>query len=488
MNAQIYNIFFSLFIISNVYTQTEELEEAKNKLINDSSLKNATFSICVRDLSTGNNVCTHQEQISMSAASTTKLFATASALEILGENYIPNTTLYSENKIDESGVLNGNIWIRGSGDASLGSKYFNKNGEEYQFLQNWVDTLYAMGLRKINGSIIGDGSDFSYFGAPDGWNWGDLGNYYGTAPCGLPIFDNVLRCFFNVPAKIGEKAVLIKTFPEIPQLNFNSYIYSANIKGDDSYIYGAPFSYDRFSSGYLPKNSSSFMVRGSLPDPEQQFADAFKKALIEKGIFVYGESKGARNMNLVQASKRYAVLFPLYQHKGRGVKQIVHWTNMRSVNLFAEQLVLWIAKEKTGFGDTDSGIKYIKRFWSNHFNTSGFYIKDGSGLSRTNAINTSIFCSLLEYMHKSINSTIFYESLPITGVSGTLNSVCKGQIAEGKIHAKSGTLNKVKSYAGYVETISGKKLAFSIIFNNYSCSNEAMMNKIEQFMNAMVLY
>jgi D-alanyl-D-alanine carboxypeptidase/D-alanyl-D-alanine-endopeptidase (penicillin-binding protein 4) len=115
-------------------------------------------------------------------------------------------------------------------------------------------------------------------------------------------------------------------------------------------------------------------------------------------------------------------------------------------------------------------------------------INDGSGLSRLNAISATNFCDLLEFMYKSPNFLDFKSTLPVAGVSGTLRNICKGQVGQGRVIAKSGTLNKVKAYAGYVETISGKKVAFSFCVNNYSCSTSQLINKMAVVLNALAEY
>jgi D-alanyl-D-alanine carboxypeptidase/D-alanyl-D-alanine-endopeptidase (penicillin-binding protein 4) len=119
--------------------------------------------------------------------------------------------------------------------------------------------------------------------------------------------------------------------------------------------------------------------------------------------------------------------------------------------------------------------------------SKGLSLKDGSGLSRTNKVSAATFCSLLKYMNNSKNISVFKNTLPIAGTSGTLKAFCKGQCSEGKFIAKSGTMNSVKSYAGYITTISGRELAFALIVNNYSCSNNAIVKKMEPVMNAIYL-
>jgi D-alanyl-D-alanine carboxypeptidase/D-alanyl-D-alanine-endopeptidase (penicillin-binding protein 4) len=169
------------------------------------------------------------------------------------------------------------------------------------------------------------------------------------------------------------------------------------------------------------------------------------------------------------------------------VASIAYWTNLKSVNLFAEELVCWIGFHKNGNGSTENGINYVDKFWDSRINTAGLFLKDGSGLSRTNAISAEHFCELLKHMHHSKNAAAFKKTLAIAGETGTMADICKNQAGEGRVKAKSGTMSKVKSYAGYVTTKSGKELAFAFIFNNYNCTNSALVLKIEKLMNTMAV-
>jgi serine-type D-Ala-D-Ala carboxypeptidase/endopeptidase (penicillin-binding protein 4) len=481
------NISIGLFLMltSTLFSQVQ-LETAKSEFVKDGYLANASISFCVVDLKSGEKISNYHEYASLIPASTVKLFSTASAFEILGGNYQPKTRIYGTKPINEKGVLVGDLWIRGGGDVSLGSQYYNASGKESDFLKAWADSLYKLGLRKIEGSVIGDASEFGYYGAPDGWNWGDLGNYYGAGPSGLPIYDNLLKYYFKVSGLVGSKTQLIKTFPKVEDLNFNNYIVGAKSKGDYAYIYSAPFSMEAIGTGHLPINSSSYLVKGALPDSEIQFAKELRNALIAKGISVSETAKGARKLNLGEAVKRYANYTLLFTNKGESVSSVAFWTNQKSVNIFAEQLLCWVGYEKTGSGTTQNSIDILNKFWDSKIYTKGLYLKDGSGLSRSNGVSAKHYCDLLVFMSKSKNADLFKETLAVAGESGTLKGVCKGQAAHGKIQAKSGTMSRIKSYAGYADTKSGRKLAFAIIVNNYNCSNQLMRLRLEKLFNTMV--
>ena len=115
-------------------------------------------------------------------------------------------------------------------------------------------------------------------------------------------------------------------------------------------------------------------------------------------------------------------------------------------------------------------------------------MKDGCGLSKENAISATHFCDLLAYMHHSKSFPDFKSTLPLAGISGTIKNLCKGQAGEGRIFAKSGTISKVKSYAGYVVSKSGKNLAFAITVNNFSGTNSQIITEIEKVLNELANY
>lgn len=477
---------FSCCFFSVAFSQNK-IQQAVDAFASNAYFSNASISFMAVDCATGEVLATKNPNLALPTASTTKLFTTATAYQLLGKDYTPKTRIYADAPIGKDGVINGNVWIRGGGDVSLGSRYYNGDGLENEFLKRWADTLKKMGIKKINGAIIADGSEFGYDALPDGWAWGDIGNYYGAGASGLPIFDNMLRYYFQTGSKTGSPTTLIGTYPEIKQLTFHNHITSAG-QGDNSYIYGAPYGYDRFGTGTLGVGQGRFTVKGSLPDPELTFAQEALRIFKAWGIEVTDSCKNARLMHLSNATARYANKHLLLMHEGKSLNSIAWWTNMKSVNLFAEELLCWIGYATSGNGSIENSLGKVMGYWSGKMNTIGLNLTDGSGLSRSNAISASHFCELLKFMTTSKEFTAFYGGLPVAGVSGTLSAVCKNQPAEGKVHAKSGTMKRIKSYAGYVETNSGKRIAFAIVINNFNSSSDYTVQQMEKVFNAMVQF
>ena len=464
------------------------VQKALNSFTASSEFANAGISFYAVDLSTGEKIAEHNPKLALPTASTAKLFSTASAIDILGPNYKPETRIYIDGKIDTEGTLNGNVWIRGGGDVSLGSDYFTEDGHEKDFLKTWSDTLQKLGIKAISGAIIADGSEFGYTGVPKGWSWNDMGNYYGAGASGICLFDNMIKYTFKTGATSGSKTEITSMWPTVPGLVFHNYATSQNVTGDHCFIYGGPYSLDRFAEGSLPLNRSKFVVKGSLPDPEYQLAYEFYNQLLSAGITAKEGAKSVRQLDMIQKN-RYTTSYTLiYTHKGKTIQEIANLTNLKSINLFAEGLLCLVGYKQAGNGSTEEALKQVEKYWSAKFGFSGIFLNDGSGLSRSNGISASSFVDLLKAMALSKNYDAFLKTLPIAGKSGTLAGLCRDQAGQGRIVAKSGTMDKIKSYAGYVNSQSGKKIAFAIVVTNFNTSSSNVVNKMETVLNALAVY
>ena len=454
----------------------------------NSSLKNAAISFAAYDIEEGKIIASHNPAMALPPASTVKLFSTALAFETLGSNYIPKTRFYHTGKIDSTGVLHGDLIIRGGGDPSLGSRFFTNKENRNEFLNEWSALISASGIKSIRGNIVADASDFGYEGAPDGWSWSDLGNYYGSGPSGLVIYDNMTKLHFSTSAGINEPTYLDSMTPPVKGYQLMNSVITYSSKRDNCYIYGAPFSYDRFAVGNLPNNKKNFEVKASIPDPELMTAQVFINKLNSDSIFVSGDAIGQREqLKAGNSAINYDDCNLIDTYGKTSIKDIAFWTNLRSVNLFAEQLLSLVAYKKTGLGELQKGANYSNSYWEPRLNIEMFQT-DGSGLSRSNGFSAMQFIKLLAYMKKSRHFEDFKSTLPIAGKSGTLRGVCRGQAASNRLFAKSGTMNRIKSYAGYVESVSGKQIAFAIIVNNDNLSNYNLVKQMEKVFNAMASY
>ena len=473
-----------IFCVVNLIFGQINIQKELDKFVNDPSLAYASASINFIDLETNISITSNNPKLRLATASTAKLFSSSTALEILGSDFRAKTRMYYDGEIDSNGVLHGNIWIRGGGDPSFGSKYFPK---EKPLFEKWVKAISDLGIKKIDGAVIGDASEFDYNGAPDGWSWSDLGNYYGAGASGLTIHDNLIELHFKTSSKVGRPSTITKVVPSVDGLEFKNYVVSSQKRGDNSYIYGAPYSMDRFVTGTLPISNADFVVKGSLPDPESQFSHELLAAINNQSIEVTKGHKSVRTISKSQYKNDYSKMFLIHTHKGEKLIDILKITNHKSINLYAEQMLYLISHRELNYGSIEGGLKLIHQKWSEEKGFHGLKIKDGSGLSRTNAISAENYTTLLYWMNKSKNAESFFNTLPIAGESGTLKSLCKGQSGQGRVFAKSGTMSGIKSYSGYVHSSTGKKYAFAIIVNNHTGSTRELKRKMGLLLNKLAL-
>lgn len=463
------------------------IQQYIHTIVQQPVFETAAFSCRITEMATGKVVADYNGSMCIPGASTMKLVSTATALQLLGRHYRFKTDLMHSGAVDSTGTLHGDIYLVGGGDPTLGSRYFVKEGEKRLFLTQWADSLHAYGIRRVEGRVIADASIYAYDGVPPGWTWEDMGNYYGASPSGLTVFDNLCTFHFKTGAQAGSPTELTCVTPHIPHLKVINLVTSANVKRDNAYAYGAPWSYDRMVKGSIPKNKEDFKVKTSIPDPELIAAIELDYALEQRGIKVHYAPQTMRQLNREQSFVPPA-LHLLLRHASPTLKTIVNVTNKRSVNLFAEHLLCQLSVKQYGDGSTDKGTAICKYYWQKRIGAKGLHMKDGSGLSRSSAVSAQFLVDLLTYMHSSKNGKVFRKSMAVAGKSGTMSRMCRGTAAAGRVYGKSGTLSKVKAYAGYVDSKSGKQLAYALIVNHHNGSNAQIKKYLERVMVKMATY
>lgn len=491
MKSQLYTLISFIFILFNGFSQEDNVKPSNkiqllaDEISNYNGLRHAPFSFYVKNLDDNSVVANINSNLSIPAASTMKLVTTATAIKVLGTKYKFTTQIKYSGYIDSTtNTLHGDLYIIGGGDPTLGSKYYNKPGKERDFLTKWADSIYNSGIHKIEGRVIADASIYKYQGVPSGWVWGDLGNYYGAGPSGLTIFDNILKLHFKTGPNIRDSTELICTHPYIPNLTIHNQVISAKSKRDNAYVYSAPYSDFMFVKGSLHQNEDNFMVKGTIPDPEFVFAYEMDYALEKAGVHTafYPTTNRILISDTTYSKPNQNTLF---KHYSPSLTSIINWTNQRSVNLFAEHLLCQISVKRNGYGSTYNGALITQAYWKSKIDASGLFMTDGSGLSRSNAVNSKFFIELLAYMK---DSQVLKNSLAIAGKKGTMASIGRNTSASGRVSGKSGTMTRMKAYTGYVKTKTGKNLAYAMIINNYNCRTSDVKKYFQAIMVKMAEY
>ena len=446
-------------------------------------MRGASFSLVVKDVQEGKTVYSYDTDRLQSPASVLKTVATATALEILGEDYRYPTTLEYDG-ILESGTLEGNLYIKGSGDPSLGSSHFAPG--QNKFLSTWIAALQKAGIKHITGSVISDESIFDTEGVSIKWLREDMGNYYAPGSYGISIFDNMYKLSLQTGAA-GTRPVLKGTEPDIPFIRFKNYLKAAPVSSDSAYIIGAPLDDVRYLYGVLPANREAYVLKGDIPDPALYLARYLTDQLQQKGIRVDGSPSCFRievEENRWKKGERKEIVTTY----SPTLREIASVCNHVSHNLYADALVKTVGlqykpRRNEMISSFGRGVQVVKEYWEKKgLDVFPLRMNDGSGLAPADKVSAGFMGELLVYMAtESAVSDAFIASLPQAGIEGSVRNFLKGSKLQGKAHLKSGGITGVRSYAGYI-TKDGKTYAVAVFSNNYSCPMSRMTRALEKLL------
>ncbi|MGI9239828.1 MAG: D-alanyl-D-alanine carboxypeptidase/D-alanyl-D-alanine endopeptidase [Verrucomicrobiales bacterium] len=455
--------------------QNAALQSAVEALAGSPSMRSGILGVAVLPLAGGGIVYDHEGEKSLVPASAMKVITTASAIHYLGPDYRFKTTL----QLDDEG----NVIIRGSGDPSL-AEYSSDT-----VFASFAAKLKEAGITRLAGAVVGDASAFGTQLVPDTWQYYDMGNYFGAGASGLSFRRNSYRAYFAPGKKSGEVARFLRTSPVVPGLKFtNEMLTGTSRSGDRGFIYIVPYGDHAFLRGTIPAGGKSFSIRGSMPDPALTCAQYFQEFVEGQGIAVAKPATTVRRIRsaggALPATRR-----DLHAHLSEPLSKLALDTNHRSINLHAECLLRAVALEESGTGSIRAGIEASRRMIASYgISTAGLHIADGSGLSRLNGVTPRQFAYLLKSISESEHGDVFLRTLPVAGKSGTLKYIGGGTPAAGRIQAKSGTLERIKCYVGYVDSLSGRRYAFAIMANNFVGDYYPVRKGIERIMTALARF
>ncbi len=466
------------------------VQAALTQMDNDAELQSAIWGYYVKSVSDGEVIAAYNPMKSLRPASALKVLTTTAALSVLGPDYTFSTKIEYDGVIDGNGVLQGNLYITGGGDPTLATNRSDMATPYKAVLNQWVTAIQQRGITKIEGRVIGDAGYFPDDMIPKTWIWEDIGNYYGAGVSGLNFHENRYDLILS-SGKTGAPTKIVNILPEVPGLQITNDVASGSVGvGDQAYIYGSPFNLACVARGVIPPNQSNFVIRGAVPEPAHYAAFCLQQALEQMSILVSQPATTIRQLTLsdnYKSQQRYM----LYVNSSPPLSKIVYWCNKRSINLFAETLLREMGKKQYGKGTIDNGVKAIKQFWQNRgIDLHGSILCDGSGLSPSNAISARQLTEVMASYATDINFNDFYKSLPVAGDAsddGFLKSFMNNKSSSGKVNAKSGYISNNRAYSGYIKTKSGRLLAFTVMVNNYSCSNSAVKKKIEDLLLPLTL-
>ncbi len=440
-------------------------QQAIEEILAEDDLPSAIWGIYVRDLETGRVVFSRNADKNLLPASNLKLFTTATALDALGPTHRYITRLYFDGSTRGSS-LSGDLVIKGSGDPTFGSRH-----EDGDPLETWARELRETGVQRIEGRIIGDDDIFEDIPYAEGWDIRHIATEdYASGAGGLSYHDNLVE----LSVSGGGGGARVSSEP-------SGYVDIRNQIGSGRRG-GGPFRVDRQvgtnTIELTGRVSSSYRgtLRIPIENPTRFTLHAFRDALEAEGITV---DAALFDIDDLITAPDYDNGEPLLIHISPPMAEIIRRINRHSDNFYAEQVFRSFSTAGTTGGGADRVIAFLNRAG---VETEGLSIRDGSGLSRKDMVTPESIVGLLEYMNRHAAGQAFYNSLPEGGGSGsTLRSRLQGVPMRGK----TGSLEYVRALSGYVTGPGGRRLAFSVIANNYTTGGSAIAGATDRIVRAL---
>ena len=436
-----------------------ELGAQVDAIANRPEFSRSRWGILIQPLSSTATLYSRDAQKYFIPASNVKLLTTAAALQKLGADFRIKTSVYSGE--------NGSLYVAGRGDPSI---------TEAQ-LKSLAQQLKRRGVDRVN-ELIGDDSYFQGSAVNPNWEWEDAQAGYG-APINSLIFNqNAIELLLS-PQALGQP--LKVTFAE-PKLANQWQIQnsSVTVAQNESEFIEVGREFDRPAirvSGQLKVGAEPESAYVAVVNPANNFLQHFQQVLAAEGIPVKQAlvASVSRNFNQELATVESPPL-----------AELVRETNRESNNLYAEVLLRLLGKVTDKMPqqqeDTDEiGLKELKTALTQlGVNPNSYILADGSGLSRHNLISPEALVQTLRFMANSPAASIYRQSLPIAGESGTLKNRLNSTPNRVILQAKTGTLSGVSALSGYIEVPDYEPLVFSIIVNQSGLSAASMRSATDE--------
>jgi serine-type D-Ala-D-Ala carboxypeptidase/endopeptidase (penicillin-binding protein 4) len=439
--------------------------------------KEAWVGYAVREVKSGKWVAKSESERNFVPGSALKLFTAQLALNTFSPDTSFVTRLLTSGSVKKQ-VLEGDLVIRGDGDPALGSREFGPNYRHTALFEAWTDSLKVRGIEQINGNILADASALTNSGADPGFLFEDVGNYYAGLATGLAFLDNAYAIRFQGTPRVGERFVLLGTEPLATGIStFDNQLLSGKPQSRDSaYIFGTAPAPIRSLRGTYPAGHWEFQIRGSLPDPGWTLTREFLAYLQNRGIRVRENRPPAAcappDPAVLAAAKQ-----SLASWRSPPIKDLVKRMLVSSDNHVAAHLLAQAARAKGLPPSREGGLLALKQaFAERKIPAESMVLYDGAGLSPLNRVSPEVFCDWLRVAALD-NATFPILKASLLGSPGTEARIERyGATLKGRLWIKTGTLEGVAALAGYLETRTGKTLAFCIFANHFSGSSHTIQN------------
>src|SRR2546423_1815730 len=307
-----------------------------------------------------------------------------------------------------------------------------------------------------------------------------------TAAAAVPLpadYRGTPRRYANRPREAGVGAPAVITWsPDLSLVTLENRARtvpadSSSTIGDNFFKSGGGWSIR--AEGTVALGRKPWVESVAVPDPNLYAARALATSLGRKGVAVTGGAVGTTDSLAYRAARCCGS--PLVEYRGRPLPDVIFPILNTSQNWFAEMLLKVLGREVKGEGSWTAGLDVERRFLTDSvkIDSTAFALEDGSGLAAGNLVTPHAFAQLLAYMHRHPKGAAFVAALPHAGQPGSLLKRFAGTPLEGRVIAKTGSIDRVNSLSGYIEQPNGRTVTFSVQANGHAVPYQQMLNQID---------
>jgi D-alanyl-D-alanine carboxypeptidase/D-alanyl-D-alanine-endopeptidase (penicillin-binding protein 4) len=450
----------------------QTLKRGIDRILDREVFAPAFWGVEVRDLRSGRVLYERNARKNFKPASTLKLVTTAAVLDAIAPEERLRTTVETAGRLDVFGRVLGDVYLVGRGDPNLSGRF--TDGDRTAALKEMANALWAAGVRRVEGRLVGHEGLFTGDRRGEDWSWGDLVWWYGAEVSALSFNDNCADLTVTAGERAGDPVRVGREPASAYYRVVSTATTSAAGTASTLTLARAPGSNEIRLSGTYPIGGETWEGYAALEDPALYAATVFGEVLAARGIVVAGPVETS-SLPLPAGVRALAA------HESPPLLEILKAVNKNSQNLHAEMMLRLLGARRRGTGSADAGREAVAEFLRRvGVEPSAWSLQDGSGLSRSDVLTPHEMASLLAAMDRHPRAAAFRETLPVAGRDGTLKNRMKGGAADGRVVAKTGTLRQVNALAGYVTTRSGSRLAFVAVANHHTAGGSAATSALDE--------
>ncbi|MEM7576615.1 MAG: D-alanyl-D-alanine carboxypeptidase/D-alanyl-D-alanine-endopeptidase [Planctomycetota bacterium] len=486
-----------------------QLAAALDRLLDThETAKRTNVTLVVRDLDTGKPLYDRGGDKLLTPASNLKIYTAAAAIDLLGPEYTWTTGIATRRTQPSERTV---VYVLGGADPMLDTAELEDLVDRYVEGAELESAVWGVFVRSPPG----------WWEAPlkgPGWMWDDDPDYYNMSIRGTMLNFNVTKVRVSPDGVLSDnplhelvtgnspaRRVSLRVDPpaDYPPHDVNAFptgLNNALVQDDPEIplsITRRPFEHPWLIRGNMKPDDPAIEREMTVHDPAKWIGSVVGAMLEARGVEVERDENGLmRTAEAPYEMERSSRLEPVARVEGKPLADAVQHFLRVSENAVGEMLLLHLAEKFAPDGEVSwpAGATVISDWLVNEagVDPESFRLVDGSGLSRYNLISANSSIQLLDFMDDHEHFAVFFDGLPVYDVQipgqGRWGDVPLAEFENQRVFAKPGGMSGVNTISGYLDTLDGRRLAFSLLANGYLGSSAPVRDLRGKVWSTLVRY